>query len=300
MMNDIRQRLGDVVAIIPTPFDSLGEIDAGAFRSVVKRLNGGGISVLTANGNTSEFYTLSEAEICQGIRLSVGAMDEGTLLLAGVGFDTDTAIRQARFAQEQGAQAIMIHQPVHPYISGRGWVAYNRVIAEAVPEMAVVPYVRSPLIEAADFNSLINSCPNVVGAKYSVEDPVQFGAVARKVGIDRITWIAGLAEPAAPAYAAMGARGFTSGLASVAPELSRKMSDCLQRNDFPAAMEVWDLIREFEQIRSASGSADNVSAVKEALSLLGFGCADVRPPSSRLSPENRQRVAEILALWGVM
>ncbi|WP_181274061.1 dihydrodipicolinate synthase family protein [Brevibacterium oceani] len=299
-LDEIKQRLADVVAIVPTPFNSENAIDANAHRSVVGRLTDGGISVLTANGNTSEFYTLTEAEIQQGVTLTVEAMAEGSLLLAGVGFDIDTAIRQAHFARDHGAHAIMIHQPVHPYVSRQGWVAYNRIIAEAVPELGVVPYVRNPLLEATDFNVLIEACPNVMGVKYSVPDPVRFGTVAREVGIERITWIAGLAEPAAPGYAAMGAHGFTSGLASIAPELSRTMSDSLREGDFPAAMEIWDSVREFEQVRAEQGSADNVSAVKEALSQLGLGRADVRPPGARLSPENRQRVARILETWGLL
>lgn len=42
----------------------------------------------------------------------------------------------------------MVHQPVHPYVSQDGWVDYHRAIAEAVPGLGVVPYVRNPLLAA--------------------------------------------------------------------------------------------------------------------------------------------------------
>ena len=54
------------------------------------------------------------------------------LILAGVGFDEQTAIEMAHFAAGQGAQALMVHQPVHPYRSDAGWVAYHQAIAEAL------------------------------------------------------------------------------------------------------------------------------------------------------------------------
>ena len=38
----------------------------------------------------------------------------------------------------------MVHQPVHPYQSLDGWVAYHREIAAAVPDLGVVAYVRDP------------------------------------------------------------------------------------------------------------------------------------------------------------
>jgi len=37
----------------------------------------------------------------------------------------------------------MIHQPVHPYAAAAGWVDYHRAIANAVPELGVVLYLRS-------------------------------------------------------------------------------------------------------------------------------------------------------------
>lgn len=70
----------------------------------------------------------------------------GVSILAGVGFDTATAIEMAEFAAKQGAHAVMVHQPVHPYRSDEGWVAYHKAIADAVPHLGIVPYVRDALI----------------------------------------------------------------------------------------------------------------------------------------------------------
>jgi 4-hydroxy-tetrahydrodipicolinate synthase len=214
-----------------------------------------------------------------------------------VGHDIATAIEAARHAQDHGARMVMIHQPVHPYVSAEGWVNYHAAIANAVPDLGVVLYLRTERITGAHIAGLADRAPNVVGVKYGVRDATKFAAVARDAGIDRFTWLAGAAELTAPAYWACGAHGFTSGLANVSPGLALSMLDALRANDFGAAMKVWESARRFEELRLADSSADNVSVVKEAMAQLGLCRADVRPPSRPLPLGIKQEITHILASW---
>lgn len=296
---ELAGRLAGVVAITVTPFGEDGVIDETAYEQLVDRLVGGGIPVITPNGNTSEFYTLSVAEAERAVELTVRAAGERAAVLAGIGHDVATATAAARFARAAGADGIMVHQPVHPYVSLGGWVDYHRAIADAVPELGVVLYIRNPRIGGAQLAALGDACANVVGVKYAVPDPVRFATVARDAGIDRFTWVAGLAELSAPGYFAVGARGFTSGLANVSPSLSLRMFAALSTGDYPAAMRVWERIRPFEELRAVEDSANNVSVVKEALAQLGLCQRGVRPPSSPLRPIEQHGIAAILRSWGL-
>ncbi len=194
---------------------------------------------------------------------------------------------------------IMVHQPVGPYMSAAGWLDYHRIIAGALPDLGIVLYLRDLRIGARHIRLLGDLCPNVIAVKYGVGDPVRFAAVARDAGLDRFTWLAGLAELTAPGCWTAGAQGFTSGLVNVAPGLSLSLLESLRSGDMVAAMKAWDLCRPFEELRAADSSADNVSVVKEALAQLGLCRPDVRPPSHRLSDEARAQVAAILARWGL-
>ena len=187
-----------------------------------------------------------------------------------------TAVASARHARELGAQMVMVHQPVHPYVSEGGWVDYHRAIAESVPELGVVPYIRNPLLPGERLAELADDCPNVVGVKYAVPDAARFAAFARDAGLERFVWVAGLAEPYAPSYFSAGATGFTSGLVNVAPAVSLNMIEALRSGDYPAAMKVWEQIRRFEELRAANASANNVTVVKEALASLGLCRREVR------------------------
>lgn len=292
-------RLAGVVAIPVTPFDPDGAVDAAAFERLVGRLVERGIGAVTPGGNTSEFYSLTGDEARRCAELAVGVAGDRAAVLVGVGHDIATAIADARHARRIGAGLVMVHQPVHPFVSADGWVEYHRAIADAVPELGVVPYVRDPALTGEQLSRLCDAAPNVVGVKYAVPDPVRFASVARDVGLDRLVWIAGLAEPYAPSYWTAGATGFTSGLVNVDPGISLDLLAALEKGDPATAMRVWEKVRRFEELRAAHRSANNVSVVKEALAQLGLCRPDVRPPIRQLTADERAEVRDVLISWGL-
>ncbi|WP_202239605.1 dihydrodipicolinate synthase family protein [Actinacidiphila reveromycinica] len=293
----LRTRLATIIAIPVTPFRADGAVDWDHHTALIRRLVGHGVDAVTPNGNTGEFYTLTEAETRRSVESAVAAVDGAAVVMAGVGLDVESAVLAARHAREAGAGALMVHQPVHPYRSAEGWIEYHRNIADAVPELGVVLYVRDPRIGGAQIRALGEHSPNVIGVKYAVPDPVRFAGVARDAGLRRFVWIAGLAELSAPGYWAVGATGFTSGLVNVAPGLSTALLRALRGGDYRKAMAVWESARAFEELRAADASADNVSVVKEALAHLGLCGRAVRPPSRVLPPDLRERIAELVEQW---
>src|SRR5690606_32002991 len=146
---EIQQTLQTVIAIPVTPFAADGSVDYETYTRLVARMIHNGISVVTPNGNTGEFYSLTADEQRRIVDATAEAAGDRALILAGVGYDAHTADDMARYAASRGAQAVMVHQPVHPYKSDEGWLAYHRTIAEAVPDVAVVPYLRDATLQPA-------------------------------------------------------------------------------------------------------------------------------------------------------
>jgi 4-hydroxy-tetrahydrodipicolinate synthase len=304
-VGQLRSALETVAAITVTPFGPDGQVDWEAHGRLIRRMIDSGVRLITPNGNTGEFYALTAAEARRATESAVAAAggsgsSRRADVLAGVGHDLASAIVAGLHARGAGVRMIMVHPPAGPYVSVKGWLEYHREIANALPDLGIVLYIRDPRTGARHIRLLADLCPNVIGVKYGIGDPIRFAAVARDAGLDRFAWLAGQAELTAPACWLAGARGFTSGLVNVAPALSLSMLEALRGGDMDGAMKAWDLCRPFEEMRAADYSADNVSVVKEALAQLGLCRPDVRPPSHRLSDDARAQVAGILARWGLV
>jgi 4-hydroxy-tetrahydrodipicolinate synthase len=297
--SELRTALADVVAIPVTPYLD-GDLDVAAFKVLLRRLVDNGVTTITPNGNTSEFYALTAEERRRLIEASAQAVGQEAFLLLGVGHDMESAIADVRTGAAVGVRMAMIHQPSHPHVSAAGWVEYHARIASATPDVAFVLYIRNEWVTAAMLVELAGRCPNVIGIKYAVPDPTQFARIRDLAGADRFVWIAGLAEPYALSYAAHGATGFTSGLVNVNPQLSLSLRDALRAGDYRLAGTLLSRISRFEELRAEDRSANNVSVVKEALSQLGLCERTIRPPSHELNEQDREEIAGILADWSTM
>jgi dihydrodipicolinate synthase/N-acetylneuraminate lyase len=56
-------------------------------------------------------------------------------------------------------------------LSRAGWIDYNAAIANDVPDLGVVLYLRNERITGADIAALADLAPNVIGVKYGVRPP---------------------------------------------------------------------------------------------------------------------------------
>lgn len=109
-----RAALADVVAIPVTPFAEDGTVDPATYRALLRRLLDGGITTLTPNGNTGEFYALDPAERRLVTELTIEETGERADILVGVGHDVPTAVASARHARDLGASMVMCTSPSTP------------------------------------------------------------------------------------------------------------------------------------------------------------------------------------------
>jgi 4-hydroxy-tetrahydrodipicolinate synthase len=289
--------LRTVVAIPITPFTDDGKVDYDLFTRLTTRMVDEGITVITPNGNTSEYFSLSPQERADVIRAVVTGAQGRAQVISGVGVSIYESIELGQIAAEAGAAAVMVHQPPHPYRSTEGWLAYHQEIARGLPNIGIIPYIRDAAVTADAIRELAENCPNFVGVKYAVPNAILFAEIVRQVNNDQITWVNGLAESWTPYYWLGGAQGFTSGLVNIMPSLALALLHALQAEDYPRAMHLWHLLRPIEEMRQRRNNALNVSVVKEAMLMLGLCGRTVRPPVSDLTAAEREQVAAILQTW---
>lgn len=296
----LRRQMQGVAVTHITPFDREGGVDLAALRRHVRFLVAHGIQIIVTNGNTAEFYSLTRDECRRALDAVIEEVGSEAVVVAGIGHDPQTVVEMAREAERAGARAVMVHHPVHPYPVAAGLKEYFDRIAEAV-RIGVIPYVRHPVIDI-DVLAHVARHPNVIACKYAVNDLQLFGDVVTALPADEVgvTWMCGTAEGWAPFFFAIGARGFTSGLANLAPSMALEMLSALQAGDAAHAMALWHKIRPFEALRARKGSGLNVSVVKAAMEMLGMPAGGVRPPSAPLEPQEEAELRRLLQHWGML
>src|SRR5699024_9587557 len=101
----LRKKLSNVVAIPATPFSMKNEIDVKALIQIIHHMTNNGISVITPNGNTGEYYSLSRNERKKCLEIARQAAPDA-VILAGVGGHVENAVEEAVHAYDAGADAI--------------------------------------------------------------------------------------------------------------------------------------------------------------------------------------------------
>ncbi|KAA2314925.1 dihydrodipicolinate synthase family protein [Pseudooceanicola sediminis] len=278
MTLDLDTALSGISGILVTPYDDAGDIAPGKLRPIIDRALTAGLHMPVVNGNTGEFYALTTDEACTMAREVCAMVDGRAPVLAGIGRGIRDACKLAEASAEAGATALMIHQPPDPFVAPRGTVDYVKAISDASGGLPIMLYLRNDAIGTAGIKALCD-IDGVKGVKWATPN-VQKLADAIAACDPSITWVGGLAEVWAPAFYAVGARGFTSGLINIWPERSLAIHAALEAGDYPQANTLIKQMRAFEDIRAEELNGTNVTGVKAALMALGNDCGPTRPPSA--------------------
>jgi len=279
-----------------TPFnDDLKHIDTDAISTNIKFLTKNEVPLIIPNGNTGEFYSLSEHEWEIVLQATVDASDTKSTIMTGIGHSITTALSQLDKVKGLGVSAVMIHYPQHVFISEEGLLSYYRRLLDAAKELNVVLYKKGPLLTDAMLEKLMNY-ENLVGVKYAFGRIVDFSRTVQNLG-HGIVWSCGTAERFAPFFFLAGARAFTSGLCNFAPQVSRRMFDALKRGNFDEAMKVQKMITPLEDLREGRNVANNVPIVKAAMDYFGLKGGLCRPPIHPLSDEERDETIAVISKW---
>ena len=272
-----RQVLKGISGVPVTPYANDGSVDEKALSSLISRLSKSGVHNLMAAGNTGEFFALSMDEVRLVHRTTIAAAKDGTSLVsAAVGRSLVEAKALARDAIAAGADLIMGHHPMDPFAAPAAQARYFLELAES-STVPVIAYVRSDTFSIADFTALAGHS-NVAGIKFASSNLMLLAEAIRSTKDLPAIWVCGLAEGWAPAFYAMGARGFTSGLVNVFPELSLSIHAALEAGDYAKARALIDPVAPFEALRTKYNNGANVTVVKEALGMMGPSVGPVRMP----------------------
>lgn len=292
-MDKVRKALTGISGVPVTPYAADGSVDTSKLSTLIAGLADAGVHNLMAAGNTGEFFTLTMDEVRLVHRTTIVAAAGKALVSAAVGRSLTEAKALARDAIAEGADAIMGHHPMDPF-AGPSYQAKYFLDLATSSTVPVIAYVRSDNFSVSDFRQLAMH-PNIAGIKFASSNLMLLAEVIRSTKDTPTIWVCGLAEGWAPAFYAMGARGFTSGLVNVFPERSHAIYRALDAGNYEEARNLIDGIAGFEALRTKYFNGANVTVVKEALGMLGTDVGPVRIPGvEALNNVERSELKEIV------
>ncbi|KXG86325.1 dihydrodipicolinate synthase family protein [Agrobacterium bohemicum] len=292
-MDKVRKALTGISGVPVTPYAADGSVDTLKLSTLIAGLADAGVHNLMAAGNTGEFFTLTMDEVRLVHRTTIMAAAGKALVSAAVGRSLTEAKALARDAIAEGADAIMGHHPMDPF-AGPSYQAKYFLDLATSSTVPVIAYVRSDNLSVSDFRQLALH-PNIAGIKFASSNLMLLAEVIRSTKDTSTIWVCGLAEGWAPAFYAMGARGFTSGLVNVFPERSHAIYRALDAGNYEEARNLIDGIAGFEALRTKYFNGANVTVVKEALGMLGTDVGPVRIPGvEALNDVERSELKEIV------
>lgn len=155
----MEKRLQGVCPILPTAFHDDGSLDTASIRREVDFLLRAGVDGIALFGNASEAFALTMPEKTQ---IAAAVLEENAgrvpLVFGAGGTAAEPAIDSCLWAQEHGAQVLMIMPP--------------HMIKPDVPRIYDF-YAR--IAEAVDVPVMIQDAPNACGVNIPVDTMVQLG-----------------------------------------------------------------------------------------------------------------------------
>ena len=292
--------LTGIFAAIPTPFTADGSsVDAAALRAQVDRMVDGGISGVVPTGTTGEFFSLTDAEYRDVIRLNVEAAAGRIKVVAGVGAtSTADAVDYVRYAESVGADAVMVVPPFYDPLSFDALKVFLQRISEATALEIMfynVPGATGIHLDAeqlADIGAIdgVNYFKDTSGDAVSFIDVLvqRSEQITAFNGWDTLTFL-GLA---------LGAKGSVWGVAAIAPRHAQELFQTIAIDkDLDRGRELWAPLWELSSILE---SVSYPAGIKAAIELTGHAAGPVREPLLPVSEADRERIAGSLDRLGLL
>ena len=284
-----------IIAYPVTPFMAAGgDVDLPRLRQLIERLIADGVHSIAPLGSTGESAYLQDGEWDAVAATSLAAVAKRVPTVVGISdLTTAGAMRRARFAEKQGADAVMVLPVSYWKLSEEEIVRHVARIGDAVG-MPIMLY-NNPATSGIDMSPELivriwRDVPNVTMVKESTGDIQRMHRLAQLSG-GELPFYNGSNTLAFAALAA-GARGWCTAAPNLHAGLPLALYAAVQAGDLPRARELFFRQLPLLQCLMKGGLPP---AVKAGLALRGFDVGTPRAPLQPLGEAATRELAAVLA-----
>lgn len=287
---------GSGVAII-TPFTNDG-VDYPALSRLLDFQLKNGTDAIIVCGTTGEAAAMSYAERARTIEAVARHVDGRVPVIAGTGSNnTENAIALSADAVRAGADALLVVTPFYNKATPKGLIRHYTAIADAAEKPVILYHVpsRTGVKCTAEVYAALAEHPNIVGVKEAGGDLALVQKTRELCPEDFYIW-SGNDDETAPIML-FGGKGVISVAANVAPGEMHRLTEACLNGDFVTAGRMQLKLRK---LCEALFWEVNPIPVKTALAMMGYCQERFRSPMCEMEPENRERLADVLAEYGLL
>lgn len=287
---------GSCVALV-TPFKD-NKIDFDRFRALIDWHIENGTDAILVAGTTGETSTLTDQEHLDLLRVASEHIAGRVPYIAGTGSnDTAYSIMLSKYAEEQGADAVLVINPYYNKSTQKGIYVHIKAIADAIKVPIIVYNVPSRTGANISVSTMqkLAEIPNVQAVKEASGDISQITEIARICG-GKLDVYSGNDDQTLPILS-VGGKGIISVSANIIPKDMHDLVAAFMSGDVDKAREM-----QFSTnlINLAMFYETNPIPVKTAMRLLGTDTGEMRLPLVEMEEANEARLVEALKEYGLL
>lgn len=281
-----------VFPALTTKFNSQEELDLPEFAKNLQAQLDGGIHGIILGGSLGEASTITEAEKETLVKFSQEKLEGKIPVILNIAEgSTREATRQAKLAQEWGADGLMLLPPMRYKADDRETAAFFKAVAQST-ELPIMLY-NNPVdykieITLDMFESLIEE-KNITAVKESTRDVSNVTRLVNRFG-DRLKILCGV-DTLALEELVLGADGWVAGLVCAFPAETVRIFQLVKAGKIAEALSIY---RWFLPLLELDLHPKLVQYIKLAEQEAGIGTEYVRAPRLTLEGAERTRILKII------
>lgn len=273
-----------------TPFSN-NEVDYDAYKQHIEFLIENNVQSLIVNGTTGESPTLSDDEIKGLLNTAIETVNGRVPVIAGTGTNsTERSIVLSRYAEEAGADAVMLITPYYNKSNQKGLVAHFTKIADAINIPVVLYNVPSRTNLSIEPETVLELSQhrNIVALKDAVGD-LNYTINVLNLVDENFALYSGNDDNLTD-FTALGGKGLISVVGNVIPKELQEVYTLQTNQDVSTARARF---KELMPVINAVQVDVNPIPVKAITAELGFGNYELRLPLLPLEEEVRQTIVDV-------
>lgn len=273
---------GSGVAIV-TPFTETG-INYEEFEKLINWQIEMGTDSIIVCGTTGEASTMSDEERKQAISFTIKTVNKRVPVIAGTGSNsTEKAISMSIWAEEAGADGLLVITPYYNKTTQKGLVEHFTAIASKVKTPIIIYNVpsRTGLNILPVTLQKLCTIPNITAVKEASSNINQIAEIKRLCK-DNLDIYSGNDSEIIPILA-LGGKGVISVLANIAPKETHDICSLFFQGMLKEAL---DLQLKTLPLINALFIETNPIPVKTAMNLMGMNAGKLRLPLCEMENKN--------------